>query len=172
MQIIVDTETTGLPHQKHAHPVAVAAVAIEGGVEVDSFMCIVCPPVIVVDEYRQAQRVHGYDIATVWAGRSPAEASDELRNWWMGLGRPMITAFNAPFDELMLERMGFTPKGYWSECIMKAAAQRMGRETGKVSLDAAARHYGTPGRVPGAVHHALEDARIAAALGVALGMWA
>lgn len=171
MYVVIDTETSGLPFQKHAHPVAVAAVAMAGGVEVDHFFTLVCPPVIVVDEFKQAQKIHGYDIATLMnEGLSPEDATAALRDWWIGLGRPMMTSFNVPFDQLMCERMGFDPKGYWGDCIMKEAALTMGRTSGKISLDAAARHFCIPGREPGAVHHALEDARIAARLGVTIGL--
>jgi DNA polymerase III epsilon subunit-like protein len=83
----------------------------------------------------------------------------------------MLYAYNLSFDEEMLRRMGFAPKGYFGPCIMRAAAERVGRTTGRVSLDSAARHLQVPGR-SGSHHHALEDARLAGRVAHALGLFA
>jgi len=169
---VIDTETTGLPDNKHAEPVAVAAVVFdEAGNEVDTFEIIVLPNIIDTTTYRYAEAIHGISLLKLVKDGTPAiAAAEQLRDWWVGHGRPMIYTYNLGFDEEMLRRMGFAPKGYYGPCIMRTAAQRAGRITGRVSLNTTVHNLGLPGR-GGSQHHALEDARLAGRVAFALGMF-
>jgi DNA polymerase III epsilon subunit-like protein len=173
MFAVIDTETTGLPDNKYAEPVQVAvALFSKDGTEFDSFNLTVLPNIIDTTTYHHAERIHGISLLQlVKEGTPAATAAERLRAWWIGHDRPMLYAYNLSFDEEMLRRMGFAPKGYFGPCIMRAAAERVGRTTGRVSLDSAARHLQVPGR-SGSHHHALEDARLAGRVAHALGLFA
>jgi len=170
---VFDTETTGLPDNKYAQPVQLAAVILnESGEEVDSFNCMVLPSIIDTMTYHHAERIHGISLLQlVKEGTPAATVADHFRAWWIGHGRPMLLAYHSFFDEEMLRRMGFEPKGYFGSCIMRAAAERLGRTTGRISLDGAVRRLSLQTR-SGSHHHALEDARLAGRVAHALGMFA
>lgn len=173
MHIIIDTETTGLPSSPFASPVAVGAVVISEQLElVSEFHTYVRPDIIHTGEYADAQRIHNIPIERLFEADVPSnrEAVERLRAWWEAHERPMLHAFNISFDELMIKRMGWEARGYWGECIQQRASQVMG--VGRASLNSAVRHFGLPGRLyVGAPHNALEDARVAATVGIAAGMF-
>lgn len=174
--VVLDTETSGLPSSPYAQPVSIGAAIYDTstGMEVDTFYTLVRPTLIHTKEYWAAARIHGIMLADLEQdGLNNEDACIEFRDWWIGHGvkRPMLHAFNADFDSLMLQRMGFDPKGYWGPCIMKHAAQAMGRTSGKVALNAAAKHFGNQRRSDACLHNALEDARLAAAVGFASGLF-
>ena len=172
--VVLDTETTGLPSSKYAQPVSIGAVAVDTttGVTVSEFYTLVRPTVIHFKEYMDAFRIHGIDLASLQEdGLYNDDAVIEFRDWWIGMAekRPMLYAFNVSFDSVMLKRMGFDPKGYWGPCLMQTAARHLGRASGRVSLDRAAKTVGAA-RQSGE-HNALEDARLAATVGFATGAW-
>ena len=170
MHIIIDTETTGLPSSKYAAPISIGAVAFADGHVVDKFTCFVLPTIINTDEYKQAEKIHGISLSELASsGLSPAEAVELFRRWWHGLGKPMLYAFNEPFDSEMLRRIGFDPRGYWGPDIMREAAKRLGKS--KVSLNSALREFTSLRRDSDEQHNALEDARLAAYLAFRLGMF-
>ena len=171
-RIVIDTETTGLPSSQYAAPVSIGAVLVsDEGEIVDTFYSLVLPDIIHTGEYLDAQRIHGIPLARLIEADVPSsrEATDLLRAWWEKHGRPMLHAYNVSFDELMIRRMGWEPRGYWGDCIQTHASRVMG--VGRASLNAAVRHFGLPGRRPDAEHHALEDARLAASVALASGLW-
>ena len=172
MHIVIDTETTGLPSSQYAAPVSVGAVVVSDEGEVmDTFYTIVLPDIIHTGEYMDAEKIHGIPLSRLLLpdGPSSREAVDLLRAWWDKYNRPMLHAYNVSFDEIMIRRMGWEPRGYWGDCIQTHASRVMG--VGRASLNAAVRHFGLPGRSPDAEHHALEDARLAASVAVASGMF-
>lgn len=169
MVIVFDTETTGLPNDKHAAPISLGAVALDAsGAEVSTFYALLIPRLIDTVAYGQAERIHGISLRQLVADGLPsAQVMDDFRTWWTGLGKPMMYAFNISFDSEMMARAGWEPKGYWGPCLMRGAAQAMGRST--VSLNAAAKHFSGQKRGT-SEHNALEDARLAAAVGRAAGV--
>jgi len=170
MHIILDTETTGLPSSKYAAPISIGAVAFADGRIVDKFTCFVLPTIINTDEYKEAEKIHCISLAHLaQVGHRPEAAVELFRNWWHGLGKPMLYAFNEPFDSEMFRRIGFDPRGYWGPCIMREAAKQLGKN--KVSLTAALREFTTMRRDVEEQHNALEDARLAAHLAHKLGMF-
>ena len=169
--IVLDTETTGLPSSAHAAPISLGAVCIEAGTgkEVSSFHELMIPKVLHTVEYQHAERIHGISIVRLMTeGRPQAEVLERFREWWLGFGKPMLYAYNVSFDSVMLERAGWTPHGYWGPDLMASAAKAMGRTSGKATLTHAAAHH-CPGLSRSDKHDALEDARIAAAVGIACG---
>lgn len=170
MHIVIDTETTGLPSSKYAAPISIGAVAIVDGQIVDKFTCFVLPTIINTVEYKEAEKIHGISLSVLAADAlSPEGAVEMFRHWWNGLGKPMLYAFNEPFDSEMLRRIGFDPRGYWGPDIMREAAKRLGKQ--KVSLNTAMREFTTLRRDPTEPHNALMDARLAAHLAYKLGMF-
>ena len=171
-RIVIDTETTGLPSSQYAAPISIGAVLVDDeGDEVDRFYTVMLPKVIHTAEYKEAEKIHGIPLEDLLSPGVPtsAEAVALLRAWWEKHGRPMLHAFNVSFDELMINRAGWEPRGYWGDCIQQRASLVMG--VGRASLNAAVRHFGVRGRNPDVKHDALEDAAIAARVAKACGLW-
>jgi len=167
--MIIDTETSGLPNNQHAAPIQVGVAVLGPDLNLaytDSWY--VMPRIIDTASYRGAQKVHGISLATLEQYAFSSEASvEKLKSKWLEFGRPQLYAYNVSFDELMIQRMGWAPGGYWGPCLMNAATSYLQRPK-KVKLVEACNALGVPG--PGGdAHDALADAVAAANVGRAIG---
>ncbi len=169
--IVLDTETTGLPHHDWAAVVDLAGVVVErdGSIRPGSFSCLIRPEVL-DERVLDAQKVHGLTPEIlIREGIAPVYAADAWRRWCQQQDTPFLTSFNTAFDRKMVEKMGIR-EGVWCSCIMQAASDAIGRERGVqpyrngkypwVKLEVAATFYGIEQAQP--AHRALSDALTAA----------
>ena len=164
--IVIDTETTGLPHQPWARVVELAAVLLdEEGAEVDTFSSLVCPEIL---DHRAepALAVNHLTLDDLRDAPSTREVAAAWYRWWMDRGQPMATAYNVQFDRHMVERMLVpmaVPTPTWGRCIMEHSTKVHGR---KARLGDVALRLGIQPQEP--AHRALADARTAALIMVEL----
>lgn len=170
--IFVDVETTGLdPATHHIVEVAVCVFNRDGDEE-DRFQTLVNPG---ADALRsadpKAMAVNGITGDALSGAPPPEAAAAVLRHFAGSHGWPAATpahSFNSEFDRGFLSRSPWDMADGWGECVMRAAAEIMGRMGARrssngqlrgVRLEDAARFFGVES--PGA-HRALPDARMAA----------
>lgn len=178
--VVLDTETTGLPHDPDAQPWEVAAVLLDReGEEIDRIEAIGYPAIWRPDMARIVA-LGGMDADRLLAGPPLAESIAELSDWFRAsLDRgARLSAFNVAFDRDMLSRIGIAfPSESWAPCVMERAKPIMGEANAipwmaryndwkMPKLSEAAAFFQVPQQEP--AHRALADARTAALVAVAL----
>jgi len=174
--LVVDTETTGLPHQDWAQVIEIAALHLdEYGRVVNSFQSLL--GVRLDDRCTPAMKINGITQAELDDAPLPQNVRGAFLEWfhrYVDHG-VTVTSYNLAFDEAMLNRAGFSPLP-WGECIMLQATQALGnagvlehkrkRDGGfkYASLDEACAYY----KVVGRAHRAFPDAQRAAAVLLAM----
>lgn len=169
--LVLDTETSGLPHQPAAFPISLGVVVVDlaDGSEMEAWHEFMRPPVVVVPEWERAEKIHGISREHIQRnGKHPLDVLHRLDDTRMRFGGALMYAFNVSFDAEMLLRAGWTDARAWGPCLMESIALSMGRHSKRVSLKHALEHHGFGGRT-GAEHSALEDAYLAAGLAFHLG---
>lgn len=177
--VVLDTETTGLQRDADARPWQLAAVLLD----LDGQEAAVFDEDMRPDPFPDSRSVREC-LAYLHVERSLIEAAPlaveviaRFASWWVDLGRPMVTAFNASFDREMLARAGWR-EDYWDRCIMRAAWTIMDADpacpvrrwdNGELkypTLAEAAAYFAAPVVEP--QHRALSDVRTAAGVLLAL----
>lgn len=154
----LDTETTGTPGSPWARVVEIGAVAFtDGALELGTFSSLMCPDVL-DDRALKALAYNGIDYEIVANAPVTSVVRGRLREWMDTFNVGRVFAYNAIFDQVMLERSDiYLP---WAGCIMQEARVAMGVSKAP-TLTAAAEHF----RIPVTdKHRALVDARVAAAV--------
>lgn len=185
--LVLDLETSGLPRDRWAAPVEIAAVVLEtDGIELAAMDWLCFPVQGLPPEANRALQINGIPRADVEAAPLGPQVLLDLWGLWRKTGEPVVTSFNIDFDRPMLERAapGLAWSGaLWGPCVMQAACRAMDKadkagepvpglhrwDSGEVKwpkLEEAARWLGVPQFEP--AHRALADARTAAAILVAL----
>lgn len=122
----------------------------------------------------EAVAVSGLDLDRLRReGTPPADAMAAFAAWVrqsVGARRPLYVGFNAAFDWMWTSvyfhrHLGHDPFGHAPLCLKALYAGVAGVPWAETSFPQAAAAYGLPAALP---HHALEDARLQAALARAL----
>ncbi len=162
--IAVDVETCGLPAGRGGRVVEVGAVVLEGGVVVAEMNSLIDTGAVI--QYRAFQ-VHGISEAMLYGKPSPEDVWGNFREF---VGDTPLIAHNAPFDRSFvrheLELLGCALPNQW-HCTVRLARQKL-PQLHNHKLDTVYRHLF--GALPLSVqrHRALDDARLAARIWVAL----
>lgn len=131
---IVDTETTGLPQDQDALPIAVAIIVLDEATHQKVFECdwLILPRVL-SPHYQKAEAVHGIPYSRLEAEGASESASLEVLQAIDAKFSPKWTSFNWRFDSEMLRRIGFeAPRSH--DCIMHMAAARCGKRSTFIRL--------------------------------------
>lgn len=154
--------TSGLPQHEHAHPIRVSITVVEPSTrsETASETWDMCPPIIEVRRWRDAEEFHGIGLPTVWDAPPPAEIAQRIRTWLLRLGQPALVAWSRPFVRTMVERMNLDYP-YWVEQDVQGYARQALQMSRPPTMEAALTHFGLPARVRG---DTLRDARLSALL--------
>lgn len=170
--IVLDTETTGLPHHEHARVIEVGAVLLdEDGCEQAHFETLVQPNVFNPRKAAKALSITGISAEEVFAAPPEREAYRNFRTWFDECGAPYVTAFNIAFDRKMLGKSGVY-FDRWANCIMLKAKGLMG-PAGALPRKGSSGDWKWPKlseasaffqieEPSGRAHRALYDARVAA----------
>jgi DNA polymerase III epsilon subunit-like protein len=159
--LIVDVETTGLPSDKDARVIELAAVVLHPHrdyAEVNHFSAVLFPggsdTVLIGYPRNASQAVPVEEILC-----APHEEAVRLNfaAWCKQHQVTEVFSYNRVFDEGMLKRSGFDLP--WTGCVMRMARGAMSGLKKDPSLAAAAAHFGI---TQGEAHRALPDARLAA----------
>jgi DNA polymerase III epsilon subunit-like protein len=176
LAIIVDIETTGLLVSSH-RPVEVAAVVLdENHKEIASWSSLAHPGNAFVDlADPEAMEIHRIPLAEILAAPPAAEVAKSFEAFLDKHWGALLFAFNVEFEKkfLSLDPWLVSDKK-WGDCLMLSSMREMSRH-------GAAKVSPTSGRVkwpkqseaadffkvkldPAALHRALPDARVAAAI--------
>lgn len=172
--MVVDTETDGLPDDPDARVIEVGAVVIDrAGVELAAFSSLVRP------RYQRwsdpgvlaALAVNGITQTMLEEAPHCAAVDKALRAWMqLTYRRPRLTSWRTSFDRLMMSRsLPVTMDWDWTRCIHQVAKRELGMMDHKhgPKLDIVAEYFGIAVE-PTTRHRALNDARLAARVAVAL----
>ena len=164
--IVLDTETTGLPFESRARVIEVGAVAIStDGNTLGEFSSIVNAPI-------GPWATKALSICKI-PERVIAAAPRAEKTWvafleWMSLYAPLsyVTAYNIRFDKELMART-FPDSVYlpWANCVMEMAAGKLVNRK-QLALHKAQSMLNL--EVTQDLHRALYDAKVAAAVMVAL----
>ncbi len=162
--IAVDVETCGLPAQRGGRVIEVGAVVLEGGVIVAEMNSLIDTGASI--QYR-AYQVHGISEEMLYGEPSPEDVWSSFREF---VGDAPLIAHNAPFDSAFIRNelglLGCVFPNHW-HCTVRLARQKL-PQLHNHKLDTVYRHLF--GALPKTVqrHRALDDARLAARIWVAL----
>jgi DNA polymerase III epsilon subunit-like protein len=163
---VLDTETTGLRRSGpgHAEIHQLAAVLLdEDGEEVAVWEGRACPRRLSGWEVARALEVSGTRAADLRGHPPPAAMLARFWEWYVGHGSPVATAYNRPFDGAILRCEEVVLD--WGPCLQQRAQQALSQKRLKLERAAELLQIPLPG---GQTHQALDDARLAAAVLVAL----
>lgn len=174
--LVLDTETTGLPRERWTRPCEAAFVLLdEEGRTVSEWSSLIRVPCPLAAD--PALRLTGISREEIEAAPEPDAVIADFEAWRAkhGATTAPLTSFNIGFDRPMLERL-WPDLGPWGACVMLIATKVMDRagalarwdsgEAKWAKLEEAARFFSVS-QEQGA-HRALADARVAAAILVAL----
>jgi len=173
--VVLDIETTGLPHELWSEAIELGAVLLDPkGIERAAFSSLVRPRHGIPMEAAAAMAVNGID--PLWLCQAPRDFKvmacfEDWKNAW-DIPRPHITSFNRAFDLYFYRAMGGS-NGVWGHACLQAAMGELFAETkgwspraradGTApvgpSLATSAAHFGV---AQPSAHRALVDARTAA----------
>lgn len=129
--IVVDTETSGLPHDQRARTLEVAFIVLDDNYNfIDAAQMYVNPSIWTV-AWGAAFKIHGLSPGFLAEqGRPESEALALLNSYEEKYKQPRWTSFNKRFDLEFLRRLDFTPARE-AECIMSlsAAAMQLNKRT-------------------------------------------
>lgn len=163
--VLLDTETTGLPHHPKAHVIELGAVLVTGGAVGAAYQSFVRPPTYDPVEAEPARRIHGLGPEHFYHAPAPAEVQQTFFEWRVvngAHGWPLF-AWIGHFDDAMLRRSGFVDLDVFD--IRGPARKRLPVEVGKGPLGAVAIRLGI---ALAERHRALDDARLAALVWLAV----
>jgi len=173
--IVLDTETTGIPHRDHwTECVEWAAVLLDrDGTELDHFSALI-RPAYTGPEIQAALDVNHLTLDILMSQMPLAEVLPSISGWLRKHGDPYCTAFNVGFDSKICTLMGLNVR--WASCTMLRAMGPMGAagalQPGRYGkpkwprLAEACAHFEIPQQEP--AHRALADARSAALVACAI----
>ncbi len=127
---VIDTETTGLPEHDWAGVCEVGIVILDAERrELGRFQMLTHPPIL---DGRSSQGFKIHRIEQEQIKQAPGHQATviAIRQFLRAWGYPPLVAFNAKFDQQMLERAGLVYRDWY--CLKEAAAARFGHI---VSLD-------------------------------------
>lgn len=162
--IAIDVETCGLPAGRGGRVIEIGAVVLEGGVIVAEMNSLIDTGATI--QYR-AYQVHGISAEMLYGKPSPEEVWGNFREF---VGDTPLIAHNAPFDRSFVRHelgmVGCELPNQWL-CTVRLARQKL-PQLHNHKLDTVYRHLF--GVLPASVkrHRALDDARLAARIWVAL----
>jgi DNA polymerase-3 subunit epsilon len=162
--IAVDVETSGLSVQRGGRVIEVGAVALEGGTIVAEFDTLIDTGALI---HYGAYRVHGISEEMLYGKPLPEEVWGSFREF---AGDAPLVAHNAPFDRSFVRHelglIGVDLPNRW-HCTVRLARQKL-PQLPNHRLDTVYRYLF--GSLPASVqrHRALDDARLAARVWVAL----
>lgn len=174
--VVIDTETTGLPHAPEARVIELGAVLVlrDGSIMAGGFSSLVqWRPGRggLTDHERKALDVSGISLAELAEAPSPDDVWRAFCDWSRVLPPDYtVTAYNLPFDRTMVERTWegiATGWPVWSDrCLLSAAKACHRPKTGRLRLETLAARYGLleAEGLARQTHRALDDARVAARL--------
>jgi len=163
--VVLDTETTGLPHHWWARVVEVGAVLVKDKhIHPVHFHSFVFPDTFNSLRSAQAMRVNGLGPDDFYRAPQPPQVEMALRTWRLELcGEPApLFSWNGSFDHRMLDRSGFddlTVHDIRQHVRAIAVEQKRGKFR---SLNNACNLFEVP--VPAGRHRAVLDAKLAAAV--------
>jgi|GEM_PF-5738422 len=111
--VVLDTETTGLPHQSFARVIEIGAVVVgapQGAFHpCEPFQSLVFPDTFEPTRSARAMQVNGLDPDDFFFAPRPAQVQARFEEWLRASGVPDadLFAWNGSFDHRMLERSGF-----------------------------------------------------------------
>jgi len=183
--VVLDLETTGWfsekPDKDWARVVEIGAVMLDAtGQEISAFSSLICPDVL-DERAAPALEINGITPAMLRSAPRAMAVAYTFRHWLslpdLGAFTP-VTSYNTKFDRRFFERLDGDGAHLveWAPCVMVAAhtamtqageviVDRAGRKTQHVSLKRACGHFKVK---PAQAHRALDDARAAAQVLVAL----
>lgn len=177
MTIVVDTETTGLDALRDGL-IEFAAVAVTSGRITSEFSSLVWPGrEFLTPRHREVLAISGITLEDLLDAPGAVHVSAEWREWARHLEPPptRVTSFNVSFDRPFVEHwLGcLSSEPEWGPCLMLACQELMAdvlerRYDGSIrypKLSAACAHLGIP---VATTHRALDDARAAARIAIAL----
>ena len=162
--IVVDVETSGLSVQRGGRVIEVGAVALENGIVVAELDTLINTGIVI--SYG-AYRVHGISEEMLYGKPSPVDVWGSFRDF---VGDAELVAHNAPFDRAFIRHelglLGIGLPNTW-HCTVRLARRHLPHLPNH-KLDTVYRHlFG--GFPPGVkLHRALDDARMAAQVWVAM----
>lgn len=162
--IVVDVETSGLSVQRGGRVIEVGAMVLENGIVVAELDTLIDTGVVI--SYG-AYRVHGISEAMLYGKPSPEDVWDSFRDF---VGDAELVAHNAPFDSAFIRHelglLGIGLPNTW-HCTVRLARRHLPHLPNH-KLDTVYRHLF--GEMPASVqrHRALDDARLAARIWVAM----
>ena len=119
--IIIDTETTGLTHEPDARPWQIAALVLDADLtQIASCVIEGCPDVM-NENAQEALSFSSKTVADIQRLPPLSQSLPALISFLNALPNAKLTAYNIPFDRVMLERVGITTKIPWAPCVMETA---------------------------------------------------
>lgn len=162
--IILDTETTGLPHQPWTRVIELAAVALDAdGVELSSFSSLVRPDVLDA-RAEHALSVNHLDPAELRRAPTAYTVWADFCSWGSSLpmGQYATTAWRVNFDRRVLSLtpgFGCLPFDY---CLWEVVKLRRPKGKRNVHLASLCVEFGIDPDAHGERHCALTDCRVTA----------
>jgi len=101
---ILDTETTGLPHQKGSHviEIGIATIRVGEGI-VSTYESMLCPPSLDSEAIKVAEQIHGIGKEQILSSRPFRDVWNEVASYINQNPGPW-TAWNVPFDRTMIRK--------------------------------------------------------------------
>lgn len=168
--VILDTETTGLPHHPWARVIELGAVALDAdGVAISAFTSLVRPDVL-DSRAEPALQVNNIQPHALRQAPSAAEVWADFCAWGNTLppqadGMPYATtSWRVNFERRLISRtpgLGFLPFDY---CLWEVVKSLRPKGKRNVHLGPLCEELGIDDTVYGPKHRALTDARIAGAV--------
>jgi DNA polymerase III epsilon subunit-like protein len=157
--IIIDTETTGLAHEPDARPWQIAALVLDADLtQIASCVIEGCPDVM-NENAQEALSVSNKTVADIQSLPPLSQSIPALAAFLHALPNAKLTAYNIPFDRVMLGRVGITTHDdQWGPCVKDLASVHVGH---KVRLIEISKQFGIP---HDRAHDALSDCITTAAV--------
>lgn len=159
--VVCDTETTGLPHDEKARPVAISLIVIDDEYNRLFDTTFYVKPSVWSPNYMKAQEIHGLTPGFLALnGMSESDALEVLCAIDDKYECPRWTSYNRKFDLEMLSRIGFNPL-HKATCIMELAARKLNKKSNRVALAEAYPEITGESFLLGQAHKAEYDAKCA-----------
>ena len=157
--IIIDTETTGLVHEPDARPWQIAAVVLDADLtQIASCVIEGCPDVM-NENAQEALSFSHKTVADIQRLPPLSQSLPALVSFLNALPNAKLTAYNIPFDRVMLGRVGITTHDdQWGPCVKQLAATYNGHPTRLIEIS---KQFGIPHE---RAHDALADCITTAAV--------
>ena len=159
MLIIIDTETTGLAHEPDARPWQIAALVLDANLtQIASCVIEGCPDVMNANAQEALSFSHK-TVADIQSLPPLSQSLPALSSFLNSIPNAKLTAYNIPFDRIMLGRVGITTHDdQWGPCVKDLASVQVGYRVRLVEISA---QFGIPHEH---AHDALSDCITTAAV--------